>query len=59
LIGAQREDTVLRGLALLFLVIWLVSFVVYHVAFAAVHLLLVLALLLFVLHFFRGRGATV
>jgi hypothetical protein len=46
-------------LAIILLVAWLLGFVAFHVTVGFIHILLVLALILFVLHFVRGRGATV
>lgn len=44
-------------LALVFLVLWLGGFLAFHIAGAAIHLLLLIALVLLVLHFLRGRRA--
>ena len=41
------------------LVLWLAGFLAFHVAGGLIHLLVVGAVILFVLHFFRGRRATV
>jgi hypothetical protein len=49
----------LAGIAGLFLVLWLLGFLAFHVTVGAIHILLVIALVLFVIHFFRGRGAAV
>jgi hypothetical protein len=42
-------------LAIIFLVLWLGGFLVFHIATAAIHLLLLVAIVLVVLHFARGR----
>jgi len=42
-------------LAVVFVVLWLGGFLAFHVTSAAIHLLLVIALVLIVLHFMRGR----
>ena len=42
-------------LAIIFLVLWLGGFLAFHITAAAIHLLLVIALVLIVLHFVRGR----
>nr|QQZ49711.1 lmo0937 family membrane protein [Phenylobacterium glaciei] len=39
------------------LVLWLLGFFAFHVTTAAIHVLLLIALVLVVLHFFRGRSA--
>ncbi len=44
----------LLGLAVLLLVVWAVSALVFHVASALIHLLLVFALISVVAHFIRG-----
>jgi len=38
------------------LVLWLLGFLIFHVTAGAIHLLLVSAVVLFVLHLFKGRG---
>lgn len=42
-------------LAVIFLVLWLGGFLAFHITTAAIHLLLIIALVLVVLHFLRGR----
>lgn len=42
-------------LAVVFLVLWLGGFLVFHIASAAIHVLLLVAVVLVVLHFVRGR----
>jgi hypothetical protein len=49
----------LAGIAVVVLILWLLGFLAFHVTVGAIHLLLLLAIVLFVLHFVRGRGATV
>ena len=44
-------------LAVVFVVLWLGGFLVFHIASAAIHVLLLIALVLIVLHFMRGRRA--
>lgn len=44
------------GLAVLFLIAWLIGFVAFHVAVAAIHILLALFVISLILHFVR-RGA--
>lgn len=43
------------GLAILFVFIWVVSFIAFHVAGFLIHLFLILALIFFVVHFLRPR----
>lgn len=54
-----KEEIMLAAIAGILLVLWLLGFLAFHVTVGAIHLLLVIAIVLFVLHFFRGRGATV
>jgi hypothetical protein len=42
-------------LAIIFLVLWLGGFLAFHIAGAAIHILLLIAIVLIVLHFVRGR----
>lgn len=42
-------------LAVIFLVLWLGGFLAFHITTAAIHLLLIIAIVLVVLHFVRGR----
>lgn len=44
-------------LAVVLIVLWLGGFLAFHVTSAAIHLLLLVALVLIVLHFMRGRRA--
>ena len=41
------------------IILWLLGFLAFHISVAAIHLLLVVALVLFVMHFVRGRSVTV
>jgi hypothetical protein len=43
------------GLAVLLIIIWVVSFVVYHVVGAVIHLLLLVAVVFLILQLFSGR----
>jgi hypothetical protein len=49
----------LAAIAGVLLVLWLLGFLAFHVSAGTIHILLVLALIFVVMHFFRGRGATV
>jgi Family of unknown function (DUF5670) len=42
-------------LAIILLVAWLLGFLVFHVASGLIHLVVVVAVVLFILHFVRGR----
>jgi Family of unknown function (DUF5670) len=42
-------------LAIILLVAWLLGFLVFHVASGLIHLVVVIAVVLFILHFVRGR----
>jgi hypothetical protein len=42
-------------LAIILLIAWLCGFLVFHVASGLIHLLVVIAVILFILHFIRGR----
>jgi hypothetical protein len=42
-------------LALILVVLWLLGFFAFHITAAAIHIVLVIALILIVLHFVRGR----
>ncbi len=46
-------------LALVFFVIWIVAWAAFHVAGGFIHVLLVIAVILLIVHFFRGRSRTV
>lgn len=57
-LGRPAEGpSMLAILALVFLVLWLGGFLAFHIAGAAIHVLLLIALVLLVLHFVRGRRA--
>jgi len=45
----------LATIAIVLLVLWLLGFFAFHVTTAAIHILLLIALVMVVLHFFRGR----
>ncbi|WP_421934860.1 lmo0937 family membrane protein [Phenylobacterium sp.] len=45
----------LATIAIVLLVLWLLGFFAFHVTSAAIHVLLLIALVMVVLHFFRGR----
>jgi hypothetical protein len=43
-------------IALVLVVLWLLGFFAFHITAAAIHLILVVAVILIVLHFVRGRS---
>ena len=45
----------LLGLAALLVILWLLGFLAFHVAGGLVHILLVVAVIVLILHFVRGR----
>jgi hypothetical protein len=45
----------LLGLAILLMIVWVVSFLVYHIAGLLIHLVLILAVILLLLQLFTGR----
>ena len=46
----------LAGLAALLVILWLLGFLVIHVGGALIHILLVVAVIVLILHFVRGRA---
>lgn len=48
-----REVRMWLGLAILFLVIWLIAFLAFHVVVAAIHILLALFVIFLIVHFVR------
>jgi hypothetical protein len=46
----------LAGLAALLVILWLLGFLVVHTGGALIHILLVIAVIVLVLHFVRGRA---
>jgi hypothetical protein len=46
----------LAGLAVLLVILWLLGFLAFHVAGGLIHILLVVAVIVLVLHFVRGRA---
>ena len=47
----------LAGIAAVILILWLLGLLAFHVTAGAIHLLLIVAVVLFILHFFRGARA--
>jgi hypothetical protein len=54
-----RGVVVLLAIAGILLVLWLLGFFVVHIAGAFIHILIVIAVVVVVLHFVRGRRSTV
>ena len=46
----------LAGLAALLVILWLLGFLVIHVGGGLIHILLVVAVIVLILHFVRGRA---
>ncbi|HXN52511.1 MAG TPA: lmo0937 family membrane protein [Candidatus Acidoferrum sp.] len=46
-------------IAAVLIVLWLLGFFAFHVSTGVVHVLLLIGIVMLVLHFFRGRSATV
>ncbi|MBV9884494.1 MAG: lmo0937 family membrane protein [Sphingomonadaceae bacterium] len=46
----------LLGLAALLVILWLLGFLAFHVASGLIHILLVVAVIVLILHFVRGRA---
>jgi hypothetical protein len=46
----------LLTIAIVILVLWALGFLAFHVASPLIHLLLVVALIVFIVNFMRGRG---
>ena len=59
-IGAEsraRENSMLLGLFIVLLIMWMLGFFAFHVAGALIHLLLLFAVISLVIHLFRGSMA--
>jgi len=46
-------------IAAVLIVLWLLGFLAFHVSSGLIHVLLVIGLIMLLLHFIRGRSATV
>jgi hypothetical protein len=53
---ASGGRSMLLILAIILLIAWLCGFLVFHVTSSLIHLIVVIAIILFILHFVRGRG---
>jgi len=56
--GQQKQGakSMLLGLAALLVILWLLGFLAFHVASGLIHILLVVAVIVLILHFVRGRA---
>ena len=54
-----RKFEMLLILAIILLIAWLCGFLVFHVTSGLIHLIVVVAVILFILHFFRGGRRTI
>jgi Family of unknown function (DUF5670) len=63
LIGARSKvkgvEDMLALIAAVLIVLWLLGFFAFHVSAGIVHVLLIIGIVMLVLHFLRGRTATV
>lgn len=48
----------LMGIAIVLFILWALGFVAFHVTSSVIHLLLVLAVIILIVNFARGRGTT-
>jgi hypothetical protein len=46
-------------IAAVLIVLWLLGFFAFHVSTGVVHVLLIIGIVMLLLHFFRGRSATI
>jgi hypothetical protein len=46
-------------IAAVLIVLWLLGFLAFHVSSGLIHVVLVIGIVMLLLHFFRGRSATV
>jgi hypothetical protein len=46
-------------IAVVLIVLWLLGFFAFHVSAGVVHVLLIIGIVMLVLHFLRGRAATI
>jgi len=56
----QKEfEAMLALIAAVLIVLWLLGFFAFHVSAGVVHVLLIIGIVMLVLHFLRGRAATI
>jgi hypothetical protein len=46
-------------IAAVLIVLWLLGFLAFHISTGMIHILLVIGIIMLILHFLRGRSATV
>ncbi len=46
-------------IATVLIVLWLLGFFAFHISTGVVHVLLIIGIVMLILHFFRGRAATI
>jgi hypothetical protein len=56
---AKGVEDMLGLIAAVLIVLWLLGFFAFHVSSGIVHVLLIIGIVMLVLHFLRGRTATV
>jgi hypothetical protein len=52
-------EEMLGLIAAVLIVLWLLGFLAFHVSSGLIHVLLVIGIIVLLLHFFRGRSATI
>ena len=52
-------DFGLLVLAFIFFIVWIIAWLAFHVAGGFIHILIVIAVILLIVHFVRGRSTTV
>lgn len=56
----QKEfEAMLAFIAAVLIVLWLLGFFAFHVSAGVVHVLLIIGIVMLILHFLRGRAATI
>ena len=55
---AEGDENMLGFIAAVLIVLWLLGFFAFHVTTGFIHIALIVGIILLVLHFLRGRGAT-
>ena len=55
----QGDKDMLGIIAAVLIVLWLLGFFAFHVTSAFIHIALILGIILLIMHFMRGRTATV
>jgi Family of unknown function (DUF5670) len=57
--GRKGVEDMLGLIAAVLIVLWLLGFFAFHVSAGIIHVLLIIGIVMLVLHFLRGRTATV